>query len=744
MNIKANKEKFLEYLASLGLDLSQKQIYQKTDTAGKNSFNNGIEFLNAEEAWSKLSKLNEEGVSISLAPNLFDGSGGRKKENVIGYRYVVIDHDSNEEIQFKIKPTAIIKTKRGFHYYLKIKKEDIHKLDELEKLAKSLAKIHKSDPSSGERNRAYRCAGFLHNKDINDLAMVEVIDSSNCEYSIEDLNIAYGCEFKIIESTSPSKVKKNFNDWYNDQPFHGGVRNSTLFTICGHAFNKGMTPSQVKEYVDDYIKRSGLSLEEGHNVFEKALKKNKLTPSDAKPKIYEVAQRFIETSFTDETDQLLLRYFSGDFYAYKNGVYKIIEHESFVAMVTKYIHTFDKLHDVSIKKYRGDVIATIQSNCLAPIELGKSFWLNHPIKNEAYICLKNGLLNVDKYLSGDLDCLIDHTSQYFTTNQLPFDFKFGASCPTWTSFLDSIFDEKEIITLLQCWFGYNLIPDTSFHKFLLLYGKGANGKSVITIILTALLGEENVSCLGLECFDQSKTFALGGLINKLANIVSEMNEVSKTSEGLLKSIVSGELISIDRKYREPISYRPTARLTFATNVLPRITDRSDGFPRRLILIPFEKQFLEESKQDRRLSSLKFWIESGELSGVFEWALQGLKLLKEKGSFEIPSKVQEAIDNYVTQSNPTFDYLKTHYTYSKDKVFSKRDAYSDYKGWMGTNGFNPLNANNFANEVRRAFPLVEASKVLHTFKHESIHSTSFRDRAWFGLTKKEDDGEQLDQ
>ena len=313
------------------------------------------------------------------------------------------------------------------------------------------------------------------------------------------------------------------------------------------------------------------------------------------------------------------------------------------------------------------------------------------------------------------------------------------------SFLNTIFDDKEIIELLQNWFGCNLIADISFQKFCILFGKGANGKSVIIVVLTTMLGEANVSCLGLECFDQSRTFALAGLMNKLANIVGEINEISKTSEGLLKNIVSGELITVDRKYKEPITFRPSAKLTFATNVLPRITDRSDGISRRLILIPFEKQFLDESKQDRRLTDPDFWINSGEIEGIFLWALEGLKKLQAKGNFNKPKKVQEAINDYVCQTNPTYEFLKNTYIFSKGGKISRNNVFDSYKYWMQQNGFSPLNANNFANEVKRAFPLVEGSKGLVTFPTKDYVSSSYRHRAWIDLAlKPNDEDEQCEQ
>ena len=46
--------------------------------------------------------------------------------------------------------------------------------------------------------------------------------------------------------------------------------------------------------------------------------------------------------------------------------------------------------------------------------------------------------------------------------------------------------------LVQEWFGYCLSVDTSFQKFLILFGDGANGKGVLLACLIALLGDQTV------------------------------------------------------------------------------------------------------------------------------------------------------------------------------------------------------------------------------------------------------------
>src|SRR5205814_4102 len=147
-------------------------------------------------------------------------------------------------------------------------------------------------------------------------------------------------------------------------------------------------------------------------------------------------------------------------------------------------------------------------------------------------------------------------------------------------------------------------------------GEGANGKSVVCGVLTALLGGGNVAHVPLESFGER--FALNQTLGKLANIASEVGELDKVAEGKLKGFTSGERMMFDRKGRDPVEAMPTARLVLATNNRPRFSDKSDGVWRRMLLIPFQVQITAEERV-YGMDKPDWWIEKGELPGIFNWA-----------------------------------------------------------------------------------------------------------------------------
>jgi uncharacterized protein with NAD-binding domain and iron-sulfur cluster len=71
-----------------------------------------------------------------------------------------------------------------------------------------------------------------------------------------------------------------------------------------------------------------------------------------------------------------------------------------------------------------------------------------------------------------------------------------------------------------------------------------NGKGVTTTTLIKVLGESNVSAVGLEMFD--RPFALYETLGKLVNICGDAPEMDRVCEGVLKSFTGGDTVYFER------------------------------------------------------------------------------------------------------------------------------------------------------------------------------------------------------
>lgn len=327
-----------------------------------------------------------------------------------------------------------------------------------------------------------------------------------------------------------------------------------------------------------------------------------------------------------------------------------------------------------------------------------------------HVAMENGILDLDSLFAGKPNVLLQHSPRWFATTCLPYRLDLEADCPRWLAFLaKNLEGDTERIALLGEWFGYCLTPDASRQKFLVLEGEGANGKSVICAALEAMLGTANVAHVPLECF--ADRFQLTPTIGKLANICAEVGELDKAAEGILKAFAAGDPMQLDRKHKPPIQATPTARLVLATNNRPRFSDRSGGLWRRMILMPLRVTIADDDPlRVHGFSTVDYWRDSGELPGLFAWALAGLDRLRTRGHFAASEVCEAALTEYRIESNPCRMFLMDHCRADPDGLTPCEAIYRTYRDWCAGNGYAPLGDRTFGKEVKRAFPKAERRKL----------------------------------
>lgn len=329
------------------------------------------------------------------------------------------------------------------------------------------------------------------------------------------------------------------------------------------------------------------------------------------------------------------------------------------------------------------------------------------LKKVRHVPMQNGILDLDSWLGGGHsdDVLYPHDgSKWFNFYVLPYDFDPLADCPKWKATLKhNQEDDIDRMNLLQEWAGYLLFPDTSQQKFLILEGEGSNGKSVYCAGIEGMLGTDAVSHVQLEIFHQR--FALTETLEKMVNICTDTGEVNKVCEGLLKSFVSGDRMFFDRKGKPGINAKPTARLMTVWNNRPRFVDRSSGLWRRMMVVPWGRTIKESDPGFvRGMDDPTWWERSGELPGIFNWAVVGLKRLRAQGRFTKSEVSQQAIEEYKSESNPARQFLEDGYEEAPSDIRTPSpEVYRAYKLWCTENCYSPLGERSFGKEVKRAFP-----------------------------------------
>ena len=403
-------------------------------------------------------------------------------------------------------------------------------------------------------------------------------------------------------------------------------------------------------------------------------------------------------------------FYSGRYFVFNGRCYDEVDAKTLQAQVWSFIESEAKRHDAEqppkvTRALRDGVVAAIEARGVARLngrshEVVFNAWLPGTGRSGDTLVVRNGLLDV---ASGELS---PHTPDFLGLYCLPYDHDPTAMYPTWEKAVDRICgDDADLKQLVQQWFGYCLTTSTDHQRFMVLVGEGANGKSTLVGGLLAVIGAANASHVALEKF--SGTFDLGYTLGKLVNVPDDMSEIDKAAEGTLKTYTSGGAMAFNQKNRPILSARPTAKLMFSTNTVPRFADRSSGLWRRLLLVPLTV-VIPEAERVKGMDKPGYWDAISETAGMLNWSLAGLRSLREAGGFVVPECVRTAVAEHQIESNPTRVFLIENVVVAEGKSIPVRKLYFGYRDWMMMNGHTPMANVQFGKELRRVYPGVVRS------------------------------------
>lgn len=203
-----------------------------------------------------------------------------------------------------------------------------------------------------------------------------------------------------------------------------------------------------------------------------------------------------------------------------------------------------------------------------------------------------------------------------------------ARCDRFRQFVPEIMaDDRDLVALLRAALGYTITGAIDEQVFFIAIGIGANGKSTLMELLAYLLGGlAGVLPFGTLTRDRDSR-AVQAEIAELPGTrfvrASEVREGVHLDEGRLKSLTGGDPISAARKFGHPFVFRPAFKLWLGVNHRPRVTDRSHGFWRRAVPIPFGRSFPIDKRLEGQLRDEAPAILAWLVEAAFDWYRSGL-------------------------------------------------------------------------------------------------------------------------
>lgn len=394
-------------------------------------------------------------------------------------------------------------------------------------------------------------------------------------------------------------------------------------------------------------------------------------------------------------------YYGGEsFLIYENGVYNISGEKEAGRIIMDYM----------LPNYC--IMASIR-DCREQWDILVSKDFDDFNRNPYLVNVRNGLLDIR-----DMS-FKEHTPSYLSTVQLNVEYNPQIDCPQFKKFLNEVLDCK-LIPLVQEIVGYLLTTNTASQKAFVFWGPARTGKSTLLwVVEYLLLGKKNVSNIPWqEIGDKFKT---AELLGKLANVFSDLPSKSIDDTGIFKVVTGEDYLMAEKKNKNPFKFKPFARLVFSCNELPRnYVDRTEGFYRRLIIVPFNRQ-IEKNKIDK---ALKYKFQR-EKEGIFNWALEGLKRLYENNFEFSENELTDGVKKeYKRENNNVISFVEE--CCELDGLFScsRIEIYEAYKEFCVEAGLKTLSQIKFNKELEGNFNITR--------------SRSGKLRSWNGVRIKLDD------
>lgn len=288
---------------------------------------------------------------------------------------------------------------------------------------------------------------------------------------------------------------------------------------------------------------------------------------------------------------------------------------------------------------------------------------------ELPILLKNGMIKDGEFKNTD-------TSLPFSPFYLDVEYSQNAYDENVDKFLNDItLNRVELRKTLEELLGHILLTSKFPHHVFFLSGGGNNGKSTFLEMLNNFVGDLGQN-LSLDAFnDNTSVSTLNG---KLCNCSDETEFVYIEKCKGFKSLASGNTIAVRPIYsKKLVKVQNTATLILSANRMTHFKDKTEGFFRRLFIIPFDFVVTKKNENlDTLLSTnnAKSYILNLALNGVQSIKANGYKMTENEYLKSAKSEYIVDTDSVASfmLTNPEIKNIRTNWVYSNYLAFCREE------------------------------------------------------------------------
>lgn len=405
-----------------------------------------------------------------------------------------------------------------------------------------------------------------------------------------------------------------------------------------------------------------------------------------------VAARFAEQHGT-------VRCWRGDFYIWTGTHWRRIGDGDMEAELRAWLKTVAVLtSDGETRAYQstrrnvGDVFAALRAACHLGDSLETPFWIDRREGDPDpadLLPFRNGVLDLTTFQLRAPD------PRLFALHSVECDYEPAAEAPRFDRFLAEIFPgDPESVRTVEEILGYCLTDDTSLQKAFLWQGKQRSGKGTIGRVLRRMVGADRYAGPTMSSF--SGEFGMQQLIGKYVAAIADARGNDARNPHLVVertlTITGEDAQSINRKHQPFWDGILRTRLIFVSNVTPKLKDPSGVIVTRFVAVYFRESFL--GKEDPNLTREL----EGELSGIANRALAGLKRLRERGRFEQPQSGRTLLEKMDDQTSPVRAFITERCILGLERQIECASLYRAFTEWLHAHGHRLMSSSTFGSDL----------------------------------------------
>ena len=277
-------------------------------------------------------------------------------------------------------------------------------------------------------------------------------------------------------------------------------------------------------------------------------------------------------------------------------------------------------------------------------------------KHQHLIGATNGIIDLR---SGEL---LPPDPEMRITKVVGCDYDPEAEAPLFEQTVRDVFsDDADVVAFFQRLVGYTMTGNPKEDILVIPHGNGSNGKSTVLGAIRQAFGDYARAANAETFVSDGRGGNAGGPREDVLRLkgarfvyVSEPDENSELREGSVKAMSGGDALSARGVHgKETVEFLPSFVVFMPTNHKPIVKGSDNGIWRRLMLLPFTRNFeadptiVKDPKREEKLAV--------ELPGILTWIVRGALIYSSQG-LRATGSVKAARDAYREQMDLLAEWL----------------------------------------------------------------------------------------